>query len=130
MPSFSVVLVSTFALAATFVSAALAANAGLEKRFTPGFCVVCVTQYQKNENGVGAEYEYDIQLTDGAALDIGGVNRQPIPDGGFFDLESQAPDVLVIQSGGIDNNPIGFRYNGDSSVVAFRDHVYRANHHE
>ncbi|KAI0436733.1 hypothetical protein F4803DRAFT_572005 [Xylaria telfairii] len=82
------------------------------RRYVPGQCGIHVTQWQKNENGVGGDYQYDIQIFDAIGEGIGGASRLAIPDYHSGDLYSQLPYTLVVTSGGVDNDPVGFAYAG------------------
>ena len=39
--------------------------------FTPGWCTMHVVQYQRNEFGVGAQYDFDVVIFEGAKKHIG-----------------------------------------------------------
>ena len=45
--------------------------------FTPGWCTMHVVQYQHNEFGVGAQYDFDVVIFDGAKKQIGWCRSNP-----------------------------------------------------
>ncbi|KAI2629217.1 hypothetical protein GGS26DRAFT_591886 [Hypomontagnella submonticulosa] len=85
-----------------------------EKRYSGGQCGIHVTQYQKNENGVGSAYQFTVQIKDAIGDIIGGVDRQAIADRSSFGISSQLPAVLIVTAGSVDSDPVSFAYNGQS----------------
>lgn len=84
----------------------------LSPRFVGGTCAFHVTQHQKNEFGMGNDYQYDVRIFDSIQEIIGGINALSIPNLQFANIDSQLPNALVITSGLIDADPITFDYAG------------------
>ncbi|TRX98102.1 hypothetical protein FHL15_000747 [Xylaria flabelliformis] len=82
------------------------------RRFVSGGCNVHVTQWQKNENGVGGAYQFDVRVTDAIGAIIGGANRLTIGDFTSADVASQLPYLVVISAGAVDEDPVQFAYAG------------------
>ncbi|KAH8165071.1 hypothetical protein CIB48_g3210 [Xylaria polymorpha] len=82
------------------------------RRYVPGACGIHVTQWQKNENGVGGDYQYDIQIFDAVGEGIGGASRLDVADYQSGGVYSQLPYTLVVTSGAVDSDPVGFAYAG------------------
>ncbi|KAI0438473.1 hypothetical protein F4803DRAFT_97989 [Xylaria telfairii] len=82
------------------------------KRYVSGSCSMHVTQWQKNENGVGGSYEFDIVIKDAIGAIIGGVNRLAIENFSSEGVTSELPYVLVVSTGGVDSDPVQFAYAG------------------
>ncbi|KAI6085697.1 hypothetical protein F4821DRAFT_260609 [Hypoxylon rubiginosum] len=105
-----------------FIAAAIAdfsfAMPTTEKRFVSGQCGIHVTQFQKNENGVGSEYQFTVQIKDAVGDGIGGVKGQAIADRTSFDIlpgpSNELPAKLTLTAGSVDSDPITFAYNGQS----------------
>lgn len=91
---------------------ALAQPTNLRPRYDAGWCGLHVTQWQKNENGVGGDYQFDLAIKDANGNDIGGVSRLPI--GGTGSVSSQLPYTVDIQAGQVDDDPITFHYSGQT----------------
>ncbi len=90
-------------LSALLMASLAVASPALNRR---SWCGVHVTQYQKNENGVGGTYEFDATLKDQNGTPIGSVSRQPTP----ADVTSSLPYVLIITAGNVDSDPVRFDY--------------------
>ncbi|KAJ8127567.1 hypothetical protein O1611_g6067 [Lasiodiplodia mahajangana] len=97
------------ALAGLSVASPVASN---ERRYVPGACGVHVTQWQKNENGVGGAYQYDVNIKDAVGASVGGASRLAIGDYQSSTVFSQLPYGLVITSGAVDSDPVSFAYAG------------------
>ncbi|KAI4159309.1 MAG: hypothetical protein L6R39_000399 [Caloplaca ligustica] len=100
-------------LVALPLSLAYPTTESLTRRFVGGQCGLHVTQFQKNENGVGGSYQYDIRIFDAIQDTIGGVNRLEIPDVQTRSVDSQLPYTVEITSGLLDADPITFRWDGN-----------------
>lgn len=72
------------------------------------WCGVHVTQYQKNQNGVGGTYEFSASLKNQAGSVIGSVDHATSP----ADVTSSLPYVLIITGGNVDSDPVSFDYAG------------------
>ncbi|KAK5625961.1 hypothetical protein RRF57_001677 [Xylaria bambusicola] len=81
-------------------------------RYVGGACGVHVTQWQKNENGVGSAYQYDITIKDAIGAIVGGASRIAIPDYQSKFIGSQLPYGLIVTSGAVDSDPVQFAYAG------------------
>lgn len=90
------------------------ATTSLKPRFVSGQCGIHVVQWQKNENGVGGDYQYDVRIYDAIQAEIGGTNRLDIPDLQTASVDSQLPNTVDISSGEIDDDPVVFAYAGQS----------------
>ncbi|KAI0012355.1 hypothetical protein F4779DRAFT_614557 [Xylariaceae sp. FL0662B] len=97
--------------AAALSGLALGAPA-LEQRYVSGRCGLHATQYQKNENGVGAEYQFTVQVKDAVGAILGGADNAAVADYGSLDIYSQLPAVVVLTAGAADSDPVTFSYNG------------------
>ena len=86
----------------------------LAPRLVGGWCGLHITQHQKNEDGVGGDYQYDLRIYDAIQEEIGGVNALDIPNLQTRGVDSQLPYVIEITSGEIDPDPIAFAYGGQS----------------
>ena len=84
------------------------------KRYARGYCGLHITQHQRNEFGVGRDYQFDVRIYDNNKVQIGGTTnrRLAIPNGQTRSLASQLPYTLDISAGGGDWDPIGFAYAG------------------
>ncbi|KAG7001301.1 hypothetical protein G7Y79_00032g066540 [Physcia stellaris] len=104
------------AMVATTLASALAAPTAEAhqptKRYARGYCGLHITQHQKNEFGVGRDYQFDIRLYDNNKVQIGGTNGLAIPSGQTRSLDSQLPYTLDITAGNVDRDQIGFAYAG------------------
>ena len=111
---------AVIALIATALTPSLAAptpnpsTKTLTKRFVPGACGLHVTQHQKNEFGVGGDYQFDITIKDAAQAQIGGTSGLAIPDGQTRSVASELPATLDIGAGSVDQDAIRFAYAGHS----------------
>ncbi|OTB07668.1 hypothetical protein M426DRAFT_317969 [Hypoxylon sp. CI-4A] len=103
----------TVALALTaFAGLSLAAPALENRQFTSGQCGIHVVQYQKNENGVGENYKFDISIVDAQGTGIGQVLAQEIPDFQSASIPSQLPYTITVTAGSVDDDPVNFAYAG------------------
>ncbi|KAL9104903.1 MAG: hypothetical protein Q9163_000220 [Psora crenata] len=83
--------------------------------FTPGWCTFHVVQYQRNQNGIGADYQFDVQLYDGAHKKIGEVSKKAIDASSkSLSVTSALPWTLEITASGADEDPVRFAYGADS----------------
>ncbi|RYP81686.1 hypothetical protein DL769_001918 [Monosporascus sp. CRB-8-3] len=100
----------------TFITAAIAglstAAPTLEERYVPGACGIHVTQYQKNQGGVGSEYKFTVTIKDAVDDIIGGIRDQAIADFQSTTVFSELPHSLVITVGSVDDDPVRFAYAG------------------
>ncbi|KAI0101021.1 hypothetical protein GGR51DRAFT_575141 [Nemania sp. FL0031] len=103
--------IATLATALIGLSAASPVTSN-ERRYVSGACGIHVTQWQKNENGVGAAYQYDVIIKDAIGESVGGASRLAIGDFQASTVFSQLPYGLVITSGAVDSDPVGFAYAG------------------
>ena len=104
-----------------FIAAALAGLStasptapAAEKRYVGGQCGIHVVQYQKNENGVGGQYQFDVQIKDGVGAILGGVRGKAVADRSSIGITSQLPKVLILTAGSVDSDPVSFAYNGQT----------------
>ncbi|KAI0539460.1 hypothetical protein GGR58DRAFT_464364 [Xylaria digitata] len=108
----------TFAMiSATIAALSATSPVFLDTRlYVPGKCYMHVTQWQKNENGVGNDYEYDVRLKDAIKGPIGGVDHMAIPSSQTGKVvggkDSQLPYDMIISSGAVDKDPVHFAYAG------------------
>ncbi|KAI1123375.1 hypothetical protein F5Y10DRAFT_251978 [Nemania abortiva] len=81
--------------------------------FVPGVCSIHVTQWQKNENGVGGAYQFDVRVMDAVGAIVGGTNRLTIEDFKSADVTTSGlPYTIVITVGAVDSDPVQFAYAG------------------
>ncbi|XXG99308.1 hypothetical protein Hte_005645 [Hypoxylon texense] len=104
---------TTALLAAALAGLSLAVPAA-EKRYVAGQCGIHVTQYQKNEGGVGSEYQFTVQIKDAVGAILGGVNGQAVADHSTFSIDSELPATLDLTAGAVDSDPVTFGYNGQA----------------
>lgn len=111
--------IATTMVGLTLAAPALEAAGAIAAR--QGQCGVHVTQWQKNQNGVGGDYQYDVRIYDSLGRTVGGDDRVAIPDLGShnFPLDGQSTP-LVITSGTVDSDPISFTYGGDQWLSSSR----------
>ncbi|RYC63563.1 hypothetical protein CHU98_g2619 [Xylaria longipes] len=105
------IIASAFASLAAASPVASPVNSNM-RRYVAGNCGVHVTQWQKNENGVGGDYQYDLSIVDAVGDGIGGAVRLDVPDYQSRDVYSQLPYALVVTSGAVDSDPVQFAYAG------------------
>lgn len=74
-------------------------------------CGVHITQHQKNEDGVGADYQFDANMVNKDGLQIGSLSRQPIPAQTSHAVSSPLGDLLITAFF-IDSDPIQFEFQG------------------
>lgn len=101
---------TAFALAA-FSGFSIAALA-LKDRYIKGQCGVHVTQYQKNENGVGADYKFDVRILDAGGNTIGLDIGHAIPNFQSAAIASALDYLLIVTAGSVDQDPVQFAYAG------------------
>lgn len=80
--------------------------------FTPGWCGVHVTQYQKNEGdeNLSGEYESTITITDAGGSKVGEANKEPNGEPVIV-VDSSLPNRLLVDaSGKVDSDPVQFWY--------------------
>lgn len=83
--------------------------------FTPGWCTMHVVQHQRNEYGVGGEYEFDVIIYDHDKKVIGLVQGAPIdPNSKTLSVTSHLPWTVEVEAKGGDNDPVVFKY-GDQT---------------
>ena len=83
--------------------------------YRPGWCVMHVTQFQRNENGIGDQFAFDVIMTDADTKAIGQIDKQPVdPMTHSIGMDSNLPAVMIITADGGDDDPIKFAYNGES----------------
>ncbi|KAI1174314.1 hypothetical protein F4777DRAFT_554623 [Nemania sp. FL0916] len=80
--------------------------------YVPGQCTMHVTQYQKNENGVGGAYQFDVRIMDAIGALVGGVNRLSVIDFASASVSSELPYQVVISVGSVDSDEVRFAYAG------------------
>ena len=83
--------------------------------YKPGWCTMHVVQWQRNEDGVGADYDFDVLIYDDAKTQIGQVVKAPIDSvTKALSVTSLLPLTVVVTAKGADPDPVGFAY-GDQS---------------
>ena len=105
----STLITITSAVLAGLSTAAPANSAG---DFVPGRCGIHVTQWQKNENGVGADYQFDVVVNDGVGNGVGGVSRLAVPDFETRSFTSGLNGDISITAGAVDADSVKFVYEG------------------
>lgn len=84
--------------------------------YVPGWCGLHVTQYQKHEpnsNPTG-DYKLDITIKDAAGGIIGGTTGAVAKAGVGVPVDSRLPLVLIVTAQNVDNDPLLFKYAGQS----------------
>ena len=81
-----------------------------DRGYAEGWCVAHITQYQKADPAVDA-YALDAKIYDNNENEIGGTTEKAGPT---LSLASLLPYTLEVSTGGIDDDPVSFRY-GDQS---------------
>ncbi|CAD6585859.1 MAG: hypothetical protein ASARMPREDX12_002142 [Alectoria sarmentosa] len=92
---------------------------GVAPDYVHGWCGVHVIQYQKNEGPKGSgggtlDYRVTVTIKDALQDPIGGVTLLSIPGGVYEGIDSQLPDVFEIEVGGVDSEPVYFKYAAQS----------------
>lgn len=83
--------------------------------FVSGWCTMHVVQYQRNENGVGADYQFDVLIYDANITPIGQVKKQAIdPNTKTLNVDSNLPYVVVLTASGGDGDAVLFAYAGQN----------------
>ena len=86
-----------------------------DQGFTPGWCTMHVVQYQKNENGVGAQYEFSVNIFDNDKKTIGQVQNVAVdPNTLSIDVSSHLPAQVIVTAGATDDIDPTFAYNGQT----------------
>ncbi|KAH7408213.1 hypothetical protein DE146DRAFT_645574 [Phaeosphaeria sp. MPI-PUGE-AT-0046c] len=81
--------------------------------FAPGWCTMHVIQHQRNEYGVGSEYEFDVIIYDHDKKVIGKVQRAAINAGSkTLSVTSKLPYTVEVEAKGGDTDPVKFSYGG------------------
>lgn len=92
-------------LAASMAAASPVLNTRAEQ------CGVHIIQYQKNENGIGGDYQFDASLKDKNGLEIGALNHEVIPAGQTHQITSSlAPFHITALN--VDSDPVIFEFAG------------------
>lgn len=79
--------------------------------YKPGWCTMHIVQWQRNEDGVGADYDFDVLIYDAAKTLIGEVAKAPVdPVSKALSVNSNLPSVMVVTAGAGDDDPIGLAY--------------------
>lgn len=96
-----------------------AVSAGATPDLAHGWCGVHVTQYQKNEGPKGSgggtiDYRLTVTLKDAIQDPIGGVTLLSVPGGEYVGIDSQLPYVFDVEVGGVDSEPVFFKYASQS----------------
>ncbi|CAD6592161.1 MAG: hypothetical protein ASARMPRED_006059 [Alectoria sarmentosa] len=92
---------------------------GAAPDYVHGWCGVHVIQYQKNEGPKGSgggtlDYRVTVTIKDALQDPIGGVTLLSIPGGVYEGIDSQLPNVFEIEVGGVDSEPVYFKYAAQS----------------
>ncbi|KAL8691243.1 MAG: hypothetical protein Q9218_003483 [Villophora microphyllina] len=83
--------------------------------YTPGWCGVHVTQYQKqNPNDPSSHYHLDVTIYDAAQKEIGKVTNQDAPGAQGVDVTSALPYVLIVTAQNVDADAVLFKYTDQS----------------
>lgn len=96
---------STIFLSALLMASSAVASPTLNRR---DGCRVHVTQFQRNENGVGGTYELSITMVDALGTTIASLNHATTP----VDVTSALPYALIVTTGNGDSDPVSFDYAG------------------
>ena len=76
-----------------------------------GWCTFHITQFQRNEDGVGPNYDFSVILYDAAGKIVGQEDKVAIdPTTKALAMDSNLPLVLVISATGGDFDPVSFSY--------------------
>ncbi|KAK9773108.1 putative Fibronectin type iii domain-containing protein [Seiridium cardinale] len=84
-----------------------------------GHCIGHITQWQNNENGVGANHKLDHIISDGAGIFLDGVSFAETDGNG--DLEVINLPTFNIHVGPLDSNDIEINYGGKQSTYPGND---------
>ena len=85
-------------------------------QYTPGWCGVHVTQFQKNEadsNPTG-NYLLSVTIFDAAQKQIGQVEKVDAPSGQGVNVDSVLPYVLIVTAQNVDDDAVLFAYADQS----------------
>lgn len=83
----------------------------VQSTYKPGWCTMHVVQWQRNENGVGADYAFDVLIYDADQKQIGLVAKAPIdPVTKSLSVTSVLPYTVEIRAPGADEDPVQFAY--------------------
>ncbi|GJN77347.1 hypothetical protein PLIIFM63780_000837 [Purpureocillium lilacinum] len=80
--------------------------------FKSGWCTAHVSQYQKNEYGVGERYAFDVIIYDAGGAQIGHAQKAAVDSTGHLSLTSKLPYTLDITVDDVDSSPVQFAYAG------------------
>lgn len=95
------------------ILASYAANPPHWGAFTPGWCGVHVTQYQKPRPGID-NYTLDVKMFDSAGNAIGEVNGADAPAGVGVGVTSALPYVLMVTAQNLDADAVLFAYGAQN----------------
>ena len=104
--------------------------------YSPGWCGVHVTQYQKNE-GAGkdpSQYRLTVTIADGEGINVNvpegaapGQNTYvQAPDKQWVQMTSRLPSSLSVKAGPTDNDPVWFSYPGNTDWSS-KDQAHHCN---
>lgn len=83
--------------------------------FASGWCTMHVVQYQRNENGIGADYQFDVLIYDANKTPIGQIQKQAVdPNTKTLNVNSNLPYVMVLTASGGDGDAVLFAYGGQN----------------
>jgi hypothetical protein len=83
--------------------------------FAPGWCTMHVVQNQRNQYGIGGEYEFDVIIYDAKKKIIGSVQGAAIDSQSkTLSVTSHLPWTVDIEAKGGDNDPVVFKYGGQT----------------
>ena len=96
--------------------------------FAPDWCTMHVVQYQRNEIGVGADYQFDVLIYYANRTPIGQIQKQAIDHNTkTLNMNSNLPYVAVISATGGDGDAdaVVFAYGGQN--WGSNDQEYHSN---
>jgi hypothetical protein len=83
--------------------------------YTKGWCTMYVVQNQRDEDGIGPEYEFDIVLYDAKKKIIGSMQHKTIDaKTKSLSLTSHLPYTVEVIAKRGDNDPVVFKYSGQT----------------
>ncbi|KAI6088354.1 hypothetical protein F4821DRAFT_277319 [Hypoxylon rubiginosum] len=85
-------------------------DSGDASAYNTGWCTAHVAQYQRNENGVGGAYAFDVTIYDDQGDQIGQVQKQAVDGSGKLAVTSALPDTLDVTAGANDDDDVSFCY--------------------
>ncbi|KAI0134571.1 hypothetical protein BJ170DRAFT_205328 [Xylariales sp. AK1849] len=78
--------------------------------YNTGWCTAHITQWQRNENGVGNKFAFDMDIFDSQGDDMGSVSKQAVNDAGTLSVDSGLPYTVEVSTKTSDDDFVSICY--------------------